>query len=561
MTSIHTNSSALTALQTLRSIGSRLSSTQSQISTGLRVHEASDNAAYWSIATTMRSDKMAISVVSDALGLGAAKVDVAYAALNKTIDVLGEFRSKLVTAMTDGLDRSKIQTDLDQLKAYFVSNATSASFAGTNWLNTDSPQNLAELSSLPAYITSSFDRAANGSVHIGKIEIEVADISLFNVGGGGALQADTRSLGAIGGFRYSNPGSAALQGSQYWDMSGPFALGDTETITFDITLDSSVYSAGETYPVTISKSTIDAALGTSNGVVGTVQQYADVLNQAFMDAGLSGKAFAYFGLHPGPHIQIMSGGSTGHLGSSVSIGNVFDSRGLDAGGLGGTGIDAPGGYATSSFPFTSSFTVHRDVTFSFDFIVNNDEWKTVTVDRSLVDATLGTNDGRVTSPADLAAILNAAVTGKGLLVSPVGGGVQLQVDPALYQPMGARSSFVVSNIRDNLGQLPDFDILDVDVTNPANDLDAYVAGVDVMLQKVTTGASLLGAAKTRIDLQASFAQHLMDSIDRGIGQLVDVDMNQASVRLKALQVQQRLAIQSLQIANAASETIMQLFQR
>ncbi|WP_411755860.1 flagellin N-terminal helical domain-containing protein [Sinorhizobium meliloti] len=75
MTSIVTNSSSLAALQTLRSIHWQLSATQGQVSSGLSVATASDNAAYWSISTTMRSDSMAISAVSDALGLGAAKVE------------------------------------------------------------------------------------------------------------------------------------------------------------------------------------------------------------------------------------------------------------------------------------------------------------------------------------------------------------------------------------------------------------------------------------------------------------------------------------------------------
>lgn len=156
MTSILTNTAAMAALQTLRGIGLRLAETQSQVSSGLRIQTASDNAAYWSISTTMRSDRMAISAVSDALGLGAAKADVAYAGLDATIDVLGEFRAKLVAAKEDGVDRAKIQTELDQFKEQFVSIATSASFNGVNWLNTDAPENLWELSSLPTSITSSF---------------------------------------------------------------------------------------------------------------------------------------------------------------------------------------------------------------------------------------------------------------------------------------------------------------------------------------------------------------------------------------------------------------------
>ena len=78
MASIMTNSSALTALQSLSNTNKNLEMTQSRISTGFRVATATDNAAYWSIATTMRSDKSSLSVVQDTLGLGAGKVDTAY---------------------------------------------------------------------------------------------------------------------------------------------------------------------------------------------------------------------------------------------------------------------------------------------------------------------------------------------------------------------------------------------------------------------------------------------------------------------------------------------------
>ncbi|MNL63001.1 Flagellin [compost metagenome] len=80
-----------------------------------------------------------------------------------------------------------------------------------------------------------------------------------------------------------------------------------------------------------------------------------------------------------------------------------------------------------------------------------------------------------------------------------------------------------------------------------------------MLQKVISGAATLGAVKTRIDMQESFAQTLMDSISKGIGRLVDTDMDEASTRLKALQTQQQLATQSLQIANSNAENVMMLF--
>ena len=63
MSSIMTNASALTALQSLNMTNKNLETTQGRISTGYRIATATDGAAYWSIATTMRSDKSSLAVV------------------------------------------------------------------------------------------------------------------------------------------------------------------------------------------------------------------------------------------------------------------------------------------------------------------------------------------------------------------------------------------------------------------------------------------------------------------------------------------------------------------
>ncbi|MGO4838505.1 flagellin, partial [Rhizobiaceae sp. 2RAB30] len=104
MSSIMTNASAMTALKSLQQTNRSLESTQSRISTGYRVAEASDNAAYWSIATTMRSDNKALSTVQDALGFGAAKLDTAYTGTNAAIKVVDEIKAKLVAAREPGVD-------------------------------------------------------------------------------------------------------------------------------------------------------------------------------------------------------------------------------------------------------------------------------------------------------------------------------------------------------------------------------------------------------------------------------------------------------------------------
>ena len=134
MTSILTNNAAMAALQTLRGVNDSLKDTQGRVSSGYRVEKAADNAAYWSIATTMRSDNMALSAVSDALGLGAAKVDTAYSAMDSALDVVSDIKAKIVAATEKGVDKTKIQQELDQLQEQLLSIAQSASFSGENWV-------------------------------------------------------------------------------------------------------------------------------------------------------------------------------------------------------------------------------------------------------------------------------------------------------------------------------------------------------------------------------------------------------------------------------------------
>lgn len=83
----------MTALQTISKTNEDLATTHGRISTGLRVSKASDNAAYWSTASGMRSDNVALGAVQEALGLGAAKVDTAYAGMDSAIEVVNRSRT------------------------------------------------------------------------------------------------------------------------------------------------------------------------------------------------------------------------------------------------------------------------------------------------------------------------------------------------------------------------------------------------------------------------------------------------------------------------------------
>src|SRR5690606_15229840 len=208
MNSINTNFAAITALQSLNQTNRNMVETQSRISTGFRVGQAADDAAYWSMATTMRSDNKSLSAVSDALGLGSATVDVAYTAMESAIDVTTEIQKKLVAAREPGVDRAKVQTEIDALQEQLRSIAESASFSGQNWLSVDNGQDAAGTYSYKATeeVVSSFARTGN-SVKVGTIQIDVSGTHLFNKntdGAGGGVDsgsAEDIDLGILGSAR------------------------------------------------------------------------------------------------------------------------------------------------------------------------------------------------------------------------------------------------------------------------------------------------------------------------------------------------------------------------
>jgi flagellin len=181
----------MTALQTLRNVSSNLQTTENRISTGQRVATASDNAAYWSIATSMRADNAALSAVSDSLGLSAATVDTEYTALTSVVGDntggLTKLQSLLVEAKTAGIDRTKIQADITQIQQQMKGTAGAATFNGVNWLSTTT--------ATPATfdLVSSFSRVG-GTPTIGSITLTISNYSLYTSSTSGIL--DTVSGGA-----------------------------------------------------------------------------------------------------------------------------------------------------------------------------------------------------------------------------------------------------------------------------------------------------------------------------------------------------------------------------
>ena len=109
------------------------------------------------------------------------------------------------------------------------------------------------------------------------------------------------------------------------------------------------------------------------------------------------------------------------------------------------------------------------------------------------------------------------------------------------------------SIGGGLGELSKFN-----VTTDAG-AKAALAAIEFSIQTAVDSAASFGSVEGRIEIQSSFVTKLTDALKSGIGTLVDANMEEASARLQALQVQQQLGIQSLSIANQAPQSILSLF--
>ncbi|EPX78022.1 flagellin [Salipiger mucosus] len=95
--------------------------------------------------------------------------------------------------------------------------------------------------------------------------------------------------------------------------------------------------------------------------------------------------------------------------------------------------------------------------------------------------------------------------------------------------------------------------------NTAGSLDAALTSAEGALDSAIDAATSLGVAEKSVDTQKDFLKSLTDTLDTGIGAMVDADMEEEAARSQSLQVQQQLATQSLSMANQQPQSLMSLF--
>lgn len=93
----------------------------------------------------------------------------------------------------------------------------------------------------------------------------------------------------------------------------------------------------------------------------------------------------------------------------------------------------------------------------------------------------------------------------------------------------------------------------------ATQADNIASAIGTSLDNVNEALARLGSTSKALEIHSTFVTKLSDSLEKGIGNLVDADMAKESARLQSLQVKQQLGIQALSIANSAPQSVLSLF--
>jgi flagellin len=239
MSSILTNSSALSALQSLSQTESALKTTENQVSTGLAVSSAADNASYWSIATQLSADSGVVTAANSALSQSQAVLSTASSAISSVTSTIAQIETALTQATNPGADLSAIETTLVGLSGQLVSTVNAASFNGLNVLD-----------------KSTLTTGTNGG--------SLAFVSGFNATATGG-QVNTITLNTQGlintGTADTSPSSAGTDGIGILDGATTYTTVATTTGTGGV--------ASGTTGTTINLLTLGSSLATAAGVSST----------------------------------------------------------------------------------------------------------------------------------------------------------------------------------------------------------------------------------------------------------------------------------------------------
>lgn len=213
MTSINTNSGAMTALHMLGGTVEAREDVQNEVATGQKVGSAQDNAAVWAISQMMQSDLSGYSAISDSLSLDEATAAVAAVGAERATDILIEMKELAITASAGNADFATIETQLAHKTEQLNSVISSSQFNGVNLLKTD----IDGSGSTALTVSESLTRQGSGAASLSTISVDSLNFEgspNFDIENRTTITDSSSAVAALGeieGFlRYAIEGAAAM---------------------------------------------------------------------------------------------------------------------------------------------------------------------------------------------------------------------------------------------------------------------------------------------------------------------------------------------------------------
>ena len=511
-----TNNSAMVALETLRGINKDLADVQAEISTGKSVSNAKDNAAIWAISTVMSTDIDSFKQISDSLNKGSATVGVARSAAESATNLITEMKELIVSAQDDlnADDRARIQADIDAKRDQIATTVRAAQFNGVNLV-----QGTEDVTFL-----ASLDRQSDGTV----------DTSNINVG-----RQDLTTSAGVFGTSLNNVESAAFATV---DASG--TNGGTTDPAAGKNLQFTIVAANaNSYSLTIN----GTQLNYTSDASATTQEIRDALAAQVNALGIEGLtvdttvADELTLRNESPFTSITASATSDTPANLTATEN-------DA-------VAVPGADANAVLTLAQRATT---VDFSTTAAIEEGRGFRLTLGGDSFTYVAGKNE----TTADIARGLKTAIDS----ASVDGVTAQVQYDSvndvwslAVDDATGGQALAIVANDGEGTASGGLFGLDQISVATAA-DAAAALDNIETLLGNSISAAAAFGSDQARIESQSEFVTQLSDALTSGVGTLVDADLEAASARLQALQVQQQLGTQALSIANQSPQSLLSLFQ-
>jgi flagellin len=226
-------------------------------------------------------------------------------------------------------------------------------------------------------------------------------------------------------------------------------------------------------------------------------------------------------------------------------------------GAGVVGAGDPGEVTVSGDPIAAAG--NETVTLNAGAVTTGDSFRIVIGGANTVEYIARENDTMNDVVRNLKSLIDAeAITGVSVDITQV---ADPEVTDSVLTIRNANASALSLAATSFTGGTPGGGLAGLAGINVETDAAGALSVMEGLLTVAINAAAALGSSQKRIENQGDFMITLVDSITAGVGALTDADMEAASARLQALQVQQQLGTQALSIANQSAQSLLSLFRQ